>query len=79
MIQPAAPIKSAITSGIWVLPLWFICRAKNGVMPTLGVDERPLCLHAWKIFCTHPLTKLLVEFTALPSDWVRNISSEQIL
>jgi RluA family pseudouridine synthase len=42
---------------------------KNGVMQTLGVDELPLCLHAWKISCTHPLSQLPVEFTAPPPAW----------
>jgi RluA family pseudouridine synthase len=42
---------------------------RNGVMQTLGVDELPLCLHAWKISFTHPLTKLPAQFTAPPPAW----------
>ena len=40
-----------------------------GERQTLQVEDAPLCLHAWKISCTHPLTKLPVAFTAPPPSW----------
>jgi RluA family pseudouridine synthase len=40
-----------------------------GDVQTLGVDDPPLCLHAWKISFTHPQTKAPMEFTAPPPSW----------
>ena len=40
-----------------------------GDIQTLGVDDPPLCLHAWRICFAHPLTRELVEFTAPPPTW----------
>jgi RluA family pseudouridine synthase len=40
-----------------------------GVTQTLGVDDPPLCLHAWKISFIHPLTKHPVTFTAPAPVW----------
>jgi UPF0176 protein len=40
-----------------------------GDTQTLAVDDAPLCLHAWKISFTHPLTKQPVEFSAPPPSW----------
>ncbi len=40
-----------------------------GLTQTLGVDDPPLCLHAWSIHCVHPLSRLPVEFTAPPPAW----------
>jgi RluA family pseudouridine synthase len=44
---------------------------KMGGTQTLGVDAPPLCLHAWKISFTHPLTKKPMEFTAPPPAWAK--------
>ncbi len=41
-------------------------------MQTLSVDDAPLCLHSWKIFFTHPLTKERVKFSAPLPDWAGN-------
>jgi RluA family pseudouridine synthase len=41
-----------------------------GDTQTLRLDDPPLCLHAWKIKFTHPLTRQLVEFTAPPPGWL---------
>lgn len=43
---------------------------KLGEMQTLRVSDPPLCLHAWRVRFTHPLTKQPVEFTAPPPAWV---------
>jgi UPF0176 protein len=43
---------------------------KIGDTQTLAMHEPPLCLHAWKISFTHPLTKQRVKFTAPPPVWV---------
>ena len=42
---------------------------KMGNTQTLSVEDPPLCLHAWKIKCVHPLTRQPVEFTAPPPVW----------
>ncbi len=42
---------------------------KLGEMQTVGVGDPPLCLHAWKIKFTHPLTQQPMEFTAPPPGW----------
>ena len=41
-----------------------------GDTQTLAVGDRPLCLHAWRIKCVHPLTNQPVEFVAPPPAWV---------
>ena len=43
---------------------------KLGDTQTLAVGDRPLCLHAWRIKCVHPLTNQPVEFVAPPPAWV---------
>lgn len=42
-----------------------------GDMQTLALDAPPLCLHAWRITFTHPLSKEIVTFTAPPPSWAR--------
>jgi RluA family pseudouridine synthase len=42
---------------------------KLGDTQTLSVGDAPLCLHAWKISFTHPLTKKPMTFTAPPPAW----------
>jgi 23S rRNA-/tRNA-specific pseudouridylate synthase len=36
---------------------------------TLGVDEPPLCLHAWKLEFSHPVSGEAMSFTAAPPVW----------
>jgi len=36
---------------------------------TLDVGEPPLCLHAWKIDFSHPVSGEAMSFTALPPEW----------
>ncbi len=36
---------------------------------TLGVDEPPLCLHAWKLEFVHPVSGAVMSFTAAPPAW----------
>ena len=36
---------------------------------TLGVDEPPLCLHAWKLEFSHPVSGEAMNFTATPPAW----------
>jgi UPF0176 protein len=36
---------------------------------TLGVDEPPLCLHAWKLEFSHPASGEVMSFTATPPAW----------
>jgi len=36
---------------------------------TLGVDEPPLCLHAWKLEFSHPVSGEAMSFTATPPAW----------
>jgi RluA family pseudouridine synthase len=43
---------------------------KFGDTQTLAVGAAPLCLHAWKIKFTHPLSRQPVEFTAPKPAWV---------
>ena len=47
----------------------YLSGKKIGEMQTLRVGDPPLCLHAWKISFTHPLTRQPVEFTAPPPSW----------
>jgi UPF0176 protein len=42
---------------------------KTGDTQTLAVGDSPLCLHAWKISFTHPLTKKPMEFCAPAPAW----------
>ena len=42
---------------------------KLGDTQTLDVNDPPLCLHAWKIAFTHPLTRQRMEFTAPMPEW----------
>jgi RluA family pseudouridine synthase len=45
---------------------------KTGDTQTLVVGDLPLCLHAWKISFTHPMSKQPMEFTAPPPAWAAN-------
>ena len=45
---------------------------KMGDTQTLSVEDPPLCLHAWKIKCVHPLSRQPVEFIAPPPGWARS-------
>ncbi len=47
----------------------YLAGGKLGDTQTLEVDAAPLCLHSWKIACTHPHTRQPVEFTAPPPAW----------
>ncbi|HEV2696000.1 MAG TPA: sulfurtransferase [Verrucomicrobiae bacterium] len=42
---------------------------KLGDVQTLGVDDPPLCLHAWRISFLHPQTRQPMTFTAPPPAW----------
>ncbi len=55
---------------------WPVCgdplyglRPATDAPPTLGVNDPPLCLHAWKITLRHPLRNERMEFTAEPPAW----------
>ncbi len=37
---------------------------------TIDIDEPPMCLHAWKIELSHPLTKKQIEIVATPPSWI---------
>lgn len=41
----------------------------SAVRQTLAVDDPPMCLHAWKIKLTHPVTKAPLEIEAQPPAW----------
>lgn len=43
----------------------------KGEIQTLSVDAPPMCLHAWKLGFTHPLSKERVVFEASLPTWVR--------
>ncbi len=47
----------------------YLAGQKLGGTQTLNVEEPPLCLHAWRIKCVHPLSQQPVEFTAPPPAW----------
>jgi 23S rRNA-/tRNA-specific pseudouridylate synthase len=47
----------------------YLAGGKLGDTQTLRVDDPPLCLHAWKISFTHPLTRQRREFSAPPPAW----------
>jgi UPF0176 protein len=49
----------------------YLTGKKMGDTQTLGVEDSPLCLHAWKISFTHPLTKQPVTFIAPPPAWAK--------
>ncbi|MBI1840156.1 MAG: RluA family pseudouridine synthase [Verrucomicrobia bacterium] len=46
---------------------------KLGDTQTLPVNAAPLCLHAWRIAFTHPMTQEAIEFTAPPPPWVEGV------
>ena len=47
----------------------YLAGKRLGDTQTLGVDDPPLCLHAWQIKFVHPLSKKPVQFTAPPPPW----------
>jgi RluA family pseudouridine synthase len=47
----------------------YLAGNRLGHTQTLELGQAPLCLHAWRIGCTHPLTQEPVEFTAPPPAW----------
>jgi RluA family pseudouridine synthase len=47
----------------------YLADGKVGDTQTLEVSAAPLCLHAWKVSFTHPLTKQLAEFSAPLPAW----------
>lgn len=49
----------------------YLSDGKLGDTQTLHVAAPPLCLHAWQVKFTHPLTKQPAEFTAPPPAWAR--------
>jgi RluA family pseudouridine synthase len=51
-------------------PVYFADGKKGGVQ-TLGVNDAPLCLHAWKISFYHPHTWLRQEFVAEVPSWAQ--------
>jgi RluA family pseudouridine synthase len=48
---------------------------KTGDTQTLAVGDAPLCLHAWKISFTHPMSKQPMEFTAPPPAWAADFAA----
>lgn len=42
-----------------------------GEVQTLGPDDAPLCLHAWRLTFTHPLAHVSTSFEAAPPGWVK--------
>ena len=40
-----------------------------GTVPTLAPTDPPLCLHAWRITLTHPITRKRVTYEAPPPAW----------
>jgi RluA family pseudouridine synthase len=47
----------------------YLAGKQIGDTQTLGVDDPPLCLHAWKIKFLHPLSQVPMEFMAPPPAW----------
>jgi RluA family pseudouridine synthase len=54
----------------------YLAGKKMGNTQTLSVDDPPLCLHAWKIKFTHPLTGRRMEFTAPLPAWVEKFQED---
>jgi len=42
-----------------------------GEIQTVTVDDLPLCLHAWKLSFTHPLTRQRMTFATAKPEWAR--------
>ncbi|MEW4456257.1 sulfurtransferase [Bremerella sp. JC817] len=52
---------------------------QNNVMQqkqTLGVEEPPMCLHAWEVRFRHPQTTEMVTFQAPAPSWAEGVSAE---
>lgn len=49
----------------------YLSGGRLGEAQTLPVDASPMCLHAWKVGFTHPLTKAWVCFEAPLPEWSR--------
>ncbi len=49
----------------------YLANGQVGETQTLAVGEPPLCLHAWRLAFTHPLTKERVTFEAEPPAWAQ--------
>jgi UPF0176 protein len=47
----------------------YLPEGQVGHKQTLATTDPPLCLHAWQIAFTHPLTGELVTFSAPPPEW----------
>jgi UPF0176 protein len=50
----------------------YLPAGKRGDTQTLAMGDLPMCLHAWKIAFTHPLTLERVSFEAQAPDWSRS-------
>jgi len=47
------------------------CSGPASPRQTLDVGESPLCLHAWKIDFSHPVSGEVMSFTAAPPGWAQ--------
>ena len=55
----------------------YLAGNKLGNTQTLGLDDPPLCLHAWRIAFVHPLSRRPVTFTAPPPAWAGELPAEK--
>ena len=53
----------------------YLADRRLGDTQTVKLSDPPLCLHAWRITFSHPLTQQPTDFTAAPPPWARKISS----
>jgi RluA family pseudouridine synthase len=57
------------------LPVWgdpaYLPNREIGEVQTLRVEAPPLCLHAWRLSCRHPLDGRRLEFTAPLPAWAK--------
>ncbi len=56
----------------------YLADQQRGGQQTLAVDAPPLCLHAWKLTFTHPLSAQRMEFEAPAPDWAKAVPARRL-
>ena len=48
----------------------YLSRGERGDQQTLNVSDTPMCLHAWQVTLSHPITARRETYQSPPPDWV---------
>jgi RluA family pseudouridine synthase len=75
--RPITGRTNQIRVHLWALgfPVWgdplYLKKKKLGKIQTLGVNDPPMCLHAWEITLCHPLTKKSFRLQTEMPQWAK--------